>query len=961
MYSRAVKFMAGSVILMLSLMGCSQSDQNASQDETLAQVTPVDATQPVASPIDDRSYRALTLDNGLQVLLISDPSTQKAAAALDVYVGSGDNPKGRGGLAHFLEHMLFLGTEKYPDPAEYEQYITEHGGSRNAYTSFDHTNYFFDINVGYLPEALDRFAQFFVSPNLDKEYVDREMNAVQAEYQMGLKSDGRRGLDVLQTLMHEDHPYSQFSVGSLESLADRADAPILDDLFDFYKRYYTADNMRLVVLGSESLDQLESVVETSFAGVPSGNVEHDPVNVPIFPAELLPAKVAVEPTAANRSVEIIFPIKDYRADYLTNPERYVGHLVGHEGPSSLLAQLKAEGLAEALSAGASFRWRGGALFYIEVKLTEAGVKNYQRVVQMTHTALAKFRAEGAQEWVFDELKQLSDLNFRFQEKGEPIRYVSGLADTMHDYDMRDWLRGGRYLETYNANLIQDLLDSLTPERALITVSYPGIETDTLSPYYDTPYAVTSAADWSAPLAQDDPAVAAIAMPAPNRFIAERVDVVDEEVESAVPMLKDTSVAELWFQHDNEFNVPRGALYVNFRSGLVAQSPMTDTALELYTALVSDKANDFAYAAQLAGLKSSIYRHSRGLSLRVNGYNDKQLVLLSELLRVMTDMPFEEARFNNIKAERIRQIENKAAQRPASQVMDALREALNHSSWSDEEQLVALNTLSLEQVKDIASTFWASVQPQVLLYGNYAEGDIVQTQAALKKFAPRDKAELPNLRITKLPNDNRQQLTQVLDHNDSVISWYLQGQDRSVEQRALYALTGQALKSGFFQQLRTEQQLGYIASAFSWSQSRVPGLVMIIQSPSHSSMAVKSAMDGFLARVPQDITEDAFKRHKSALVAEITEPDKNLSERAEFLWQSLGEGDTRFASREELAEAVEAISYGDWKAFFEQDILGGRRSLLVVAPGKYDEVPSEQTLFQAPTAVKEANSAFEIEL
>ena len=120
---------------------------------------PQPAQQPVQSPNDDYQYRLLTLPNEMQVLLISDPDTVKAAASLDVAVGSGDNPPGRGGLAHFLEHMLFLGTDKYPDPAEYEEYITEHGGTRNAYTSFENTNYFFDVNAQYLPEALDRFAQ----------------------------------------------------------------------------------------------------------------------------------------------------------------------------------------------------------------------------------------------------------------------------------------------------------------------------------------------------------------------------------------------------------------------------------------------------------------------------------------------------------------------------------------------------------------------------------------------------------------------------------------------------------------------------------------------------------------------------------------------------------------------------------------------------------------------------------
>src|SRR5210317_214494 len=197
------------------------------------------AKQPVQSPNDDLKYRYLELENTLPVLLISDPDTTKAAAALDVMVGSGDNPPGRGGLAHFLEHMLFLGTDKYPNAAEYEEYITEHGGSRNAYTSLENTNYFFDVNAPYLPEALDRFAQFFISPRFDAQYVEREKNAVEAEYQMGLTSDGRRELDVLQEVINQEHPYSQFTVGSLETLADRPDSSVRDELIRFYEENYS--------------------------------------------------------------------------------------------------------------------------------------------------------------------------------------------------------------------------------------------------------------------------------------------------------------------------------------------------------------------------------------------------------------------------------------------------------------------------------------------------------------------------------------------------------------------------------------------------------------------------------------------------------------------------------------------------------------------------------------------------
>lgn len=82
---------------------------------------------------------------GWQVLLVSDPETDKSSAALDVGVGSLCDPKEVPGLAHFLEHMLFLGTEKYPDENSYSQFISAHGGRSNAYTALENTNYYFDI------------------------------------------------------------------------------------------------------------------------------------------------------------------------------------------------------------------------------------------------------------------------------------------------------------------------------------------------------------------------------------------------------------------------------------------------------------------------------------------------------------------------------------------------------------------------------------------------------------------------------------------------------------------------------------------------------------------------------------------------------------------------------------------------------------------------------------------------
>mgnify|MGYP001072999397 CR=1 FL=1 len=120
----------------------------------------------ITSANDNREYRHIRLANKMDVLLISDPTADKAAASLDVYIGSYQNPQDRAGLVHFLEHMLFLGTKKYPEPGEYQSFISEHGGSHNAGTGLEDTNYFFDIDAAYLEPALDRFAQFLVRLSL---------------------------------------------------------------------------------------------------------------------------------------------------------------------------------------------------------------------------------------------------------------------------------------------------------------------------------------------------------------------------------------------------------------------------------------------------------------------------------------------------------------------------------------------------------------------------------------------------------------------------------------------------------------------------------------------------------------------------------------------------------------------------------------------------------------------------
>ena len=148
------------------------------------------------SPNDLKQYQSLTLENGLRVLLVHNNETEKSAAALAVNVGHFSDPIERQGLAHFLEHMLFLGTEKYPDGSEYQKFISQYGGSNNAWTATEHTCFFFDIHNQHFEQALDRFSQFFIAPLLSEEFVNKERKNIDAEFKLKLKDDIRRLYDV---------------------------------------------------------------------------------------------------------------------------------------------------------------------------------------------------------------------------------------------------------------------------------------------------------------------------------------------------------------------------------------------------------------------------------------------------------------------------------------------------------------------------------------------------------------------------------------------------------------------------------------------------------------------------------------------------------------------------------------------------------------------------------------------
>ncbi len=187
---------------------------------------------------DKNSYHFMVLRNGLRVLLISQPDELMSAVSMNVAVGFFDDPPEYQGMAHLCEHMLFLGTEKYHNVNMFSNYVSSHGGIRNALTNEQETKYFFEILAGYIEPALDIFAQFFISPIFDDDFLDRELNAINEEHKSKFQYPESKWIRLLKHVSSRDHPLHQFDGGDLTTLNKSG---IRDQLLHFYHRKYSSN------------------------------------------------------------------------------------------------------------------------------------------------------------------------------------------------------------------------------------------------------------------------------------------------------------------------------------------------------------------------------------------------------------------------------------------------------------------------------------------------------------------------------------------------------------------------------------------------------------------------------------------------------------------------------------------------------------------------------------------------
>lgn len=929
---------------------------------------PCPGSKNIVKPRNDKlDYRIVELGNGLRATLVSDPQTDKAAAALDVRAGSLLDPPGIAGLAHFTEHMLFYSSEKYPTEDEYSKFISDHGGHTNAFTASEDTNYHFDVNWDHLAPALDRFAQFFVCPTISQSGVDREINAVDSEHGKNLNTDAWRQHQLNKHTANRNHPWCRFSTGNKDTLGTKPKSQGIDvrqAVVDFHDRFYSANLMKLAVYGRESLDNLEALVRGCFSEVPSHQLAVPEFPTDVFLPEHLGRLLKVVPQKDGHVVQLDWQVPSSFREYASTPSSYLSHLLGHEGNGSAFALLKKLGWATALVAGENqSSLSSTGFFFVRVELTSLGQENVREVVAIIFRYIHLLKSHGGvSEAIFNELAALQQLRFNFHDKQTPYDYTTNLAVAMQQYKDEDLLLGLYHVpQEFRPDLINRILDDLTPSRVRVYWASKQFEGQTceVEPWYGTTFSNEPLPEdwldcWSG--AKEDPR---LHLPEPNPFIPTDFTLYGTPGASSQPgepqLLVSSPHTRMFHQLDVSFERPKVVVYLDFQCPEAYSSPDRAVMTRLYVKLIVDSLNELVYPAELAGLHYSVHNTMTGFQVVASGYNHKMATLLTTLVDKALRIKVDPERFAIMKEDLVKEYQNTRYQQPYQVALYHMNVLTNYKRWRIQEYQQVLPGITPEEVDEFVRAMMKRSFMEGLVIGNMPGEQVLALVESiegqlLSTFNPRPlfPGEMKDLRALRLPAGQvsvwRERGPNLENENSALVATYQVGVD-DLQRNALAQLLVHLWKREAFHQLRTVEQLGYIVALYHHQDLAVTYLSFVLQSNSFSANHMTDRVEVFVNRMCEnmkDLPEEEFCKAVAELSKAKLEKPKKLAELAHKVWNEIYLGTLEFRRQEREVAALTSLTRSDLESFV-QEVVGGplsTRRLLVQVVGRAETSPTE---------------------
>jgi len=793
--------------------------------------------QPVQETIrksdkDTRDYQAIRLDNGMVVLLVSDPQAVKSLSALVVPVGSLEDPESHPGLAHYLEHMTLMGSKKYPQPDSLAEFLKMHGGSHNASTAPYRTAFYLEVENDALEGAVDRLADAIAAPLLDKKYADRERNAVNAELTMARTRDGMRMAQVSAETINPAHPGSRFSGGNLETLSDKPDSPVLDALHAFRDKYYSANLMKAVVYSNKPLPELAKLAAETYGRVPNKDITRPEITVPVVTDAQKGLIIHYVPAMPRKVLRVEFRIDNNTAQFRSKTDELVNYLIGNRSPDTLSDWLQNQGLVEGIRADSDPIVNGSSgVLAISATLTDKGLAHRDEVVAAIFSYLALLRDKGVDKRYFDELAHVLDLDFRYPSITRDMDYVEWLADTMIRVPVEHTLDAVNIADKYDADAVKARLAMMTPQNARVWYISPDEPHNKTAYFVNAEYQVDKIseqtfADW-----QKKSAAIALKLPEVNPYIPDDFTLIKPAKAYAKPQLiVDEADLRVVYTPSRYFaSEPKANVSMVLRNPAAMDSAKNQVMFALNDYLAGIALDQLSNQAAVGGIGFSTNANN-GLMLNANGYTQRLPQLFKALLEGYFSYTATEEQLAQAKSWYAQMMDSAEKGKAFDQAIMPVQMLSQVPYFQREERRALLPSITLDEVMAYRAALKTNARPEFLVVGNMSEDQAktlaqdVRTQLGAKGT---EWCRNQDVLVDKQQNVIFEKPGSSTDSALAAV-FVPTGYDEYASS-AYSAVLGQIVQPWFYTQLRTEEQLGYAVFAFSMNVGRQWGMGFLLQS------------------------------------------------------------------------------------------------------------------------------------
>ncbi|WP_433587037.1 pitrilysin [Providencia alcalifaciens] len=914
---RLSKHIAHLFLLSLLFVGSAIAAQ------PLWQVLPETINKSVSDP---REYKAIKLNNDMTVLLVSDPKATKSLAAVSLPVGSIENPDSQLGLAHYLEHMVLMGSKKYPEPSSFSEFLQKHGGSHNASTAPHRTAYYFEVENGALEAATDRLADALAEPLLDPINADKERNAVNAELTMARARDGMRIWQIRSETLNPAHPNSRFAGGNLETLKDKKNSKLQDELVSFYKRYYSANLMNGVLYGDQSIEQLAKIANETFGRIPNFNASVPEVTIPAVTDKEKGIVIHYVPSQPQKALQIEFSIKNNMADFRSKSDEYISYLIGNRSPGTLSDWLISQGLAEGISASASPNSdRNYGSFSIYVTLTDKGLAERDQIIAAIFAYIDLIKNQGVNQGYFDEIAKVLNLSFRYGSIVRDMNYIEWLSDQMITMPVNHVLDSDYVADKYNPAAIKQRLSELTAQNARIWFISPNEPSNKKAYFVDAPYQVDKISKKQFTQWADLESKMTFKLPKLNPYIPDNLSLIktDKAYKHPEMVYQEGNTRVLYMPSQYFADEPKASITLDLRYNEQDKTAKSQVAGSLLQYISSLKMDELQYQASVAGMSVSVSQ-GVGLQLNASGYTQH----LSELFLSMTKqyLSFEptERELAQAKSWYKEQIEVANNAKAYELAMQPLQRLNSVPYFEQEQRLAALETITLKDITDYRDSVVEGAALQALVVGNLTQQQSIQTILDASKLLKSKgknwwRGDIVVVDKTYLANFHKQG-----NSSDNALAelFIPTGYDR-IDGAVLSGILSKIVQPWFYDQLRTNEQLGYAVFAFKVGLGDQWGIGFLLQSNAKTPNYLNTRYQDFYTAALDKLKKlpaSEFEQYKQSIITEMKQPPQTFYEEVGRYGSDFSRNIFSFDTRDKLLTRLAAATQAEVINYYENAVL-----------------------------------------